>query len=106
MLLNDYETQSNMECTGTTNSICYLLGLQNGFYYVSIIRVDFSDLTAQNFADYSSGVHLSSVNAINENETIIAGFDINPAQHAHTFFRINMTGATHVWGVTAAPLGK
>ena len=99
-----------MECAGTSNSICYSTGKFIGNNWPVIFRVDFSNLITSNFnnfANYSStGVHLSSVNAIADEELIVAGFDVTSSPHAHIFFRINMTAATQSWAKTVAPLGK
>ena len=107
-LYNDDDHKSNMECTGTSDSICYTLARFSGALYPLIYRNVFSNLNSgsNDLVRYTTTIHLSSINTIVDEELIVAGFDKSSSPHAHIFFRINMTAETQSWAKTVAPLGK
>ena len=107
-LYNENDHKSNMECTGTSDSICYFISKIDSSSRPLIYRNVFSNLNSgsNNHISYPTTIHLSSINTIVDEELIVAGFDKSSSPHAHIFFRINMTAATQSWAKTVTPLGK
>ena len=106
MLVNDNEAQSNMDCTITTDSVCYIIGQRVGANVPGVAKINFANLTTHSMVFYFSDVHLSSVNAISSQELIVAGFDISSTPHAHMFYRLNISEEAQIWGTTTPALGK
>ena len=106
MQVNDNEAQSNMDCTITTDSVCYIIGKRVSTNVPGVAKITFTNLATHSIVFYSSGVHLSSVNAISTQELIVAGFDISSTPHAHMFYRLNISAEAQIWGTTTPALGK
>ena len=107
MAHTDRDSQSNMECTGANNSVCFGVSIYNLNTSPAIMKVDFSSLGSVSCKYYSNtSIALTSVNVIDEHEIIVSGFNQAVIQHAHLFFRLNYSDSSYAWSISSPPFGK
>ena len=86
------------------DNICYYIG-RNGTHFNRAIKIDFSALSTYTYSNLdNSSYYYTSLDVVNENETIILSFKLTSFDH--TIYKYNFNTNTVDWAVEAGSLGK
>ena len=96
--------QSNIDCSNTTNTICYYIGRGSATLAYTLSKFDFSSPGTIALLDPDSFTSVyTSVAVLSDNEVLVTGIDTTPAVDEHFFFKLNFTAETYDWTIQTAP---
>lgn len=102
--LTRYKFQSNIDCSSNTDEICYYIARGTFTSPLYITKFDFSSPNMLTYAGGGSQIIFTTVNALNDEEVVVAGFNKAPSIDEHFFFRLNFASHTYIWKFQTAPL--
>ena len=96
--------QSNIDCSNTTNTICYYIGRGSATLAYTLSKFDFSSPGTIALLDPDSFQSVyTSVAVLSDNEVLVTGIYSTSAVDEHFFFKLNFTAETYDWTIQTAP---
>ena len=100
--------QSQLTCSTTTDAICYSTIRGSQVQKFHITRMDFRQINDSRYVELGdSDYYMSSNYAMNDDEAIFAGFEIQSSVgSSHIMFRYNFTDDSFAWKAKASVISK
>ena len=97
----------NLDCSRTTDSICYFVTRTSASSDHQVCKVDFDSAASFSYADIVGvSYYLSNSKAVDDNNTIVAGFYTSNLVVFHSFFKFNFGNGSFEWEKTSSLYGK